>query len=419
MSLVYRANEYILPNTPGWAQETIGATVQTCNGTDYLTWWAGKGLWGRKAGRYYITNNDYELVYNFSAIGLEYGDAHEFVLTPQCTALITSYQQRSYDLTMYNITDGWLLDSYFQEIDLATNELLFEWRASDHIKLEDSYLTTNMSGQGKKEWDGWDYFHINSVEKDLRGNYLISSRHMHALYYIDGKTGETKWTLGGKSNEFKDLSEGKAIDFAWQHHARWVSENLTSISLFDNRNSKYVYADDPVSRGMIIDLDVTARSVSLAAEYRAPDDIVSIREGSMQLLSDTPGNAMVGWGNEPGFTEYSANGTILFDVRLGPLLEDRGTADNYRALKVNWTGSPTWAPKIAAGSNKTSLMLPLALSNESLIPIVNDTAFFSWNGATDLAKWIILTSSNSSHLNATSDIWKTVSKSGFESSIWI
>lgn len=54
MSLVYRANEYILPDTPGWAQETIGSTVQTCNGSDYLTWWAGKGLWGRKAGRYYV-----------------------------------------------------------------------------------------------------------------------------------------------------------------------------------------------------------------------------------------------------------------------------------------------------------------------------------------------------------------------------
>lgn len=44
LSLVYQG--------PVYDKETIGANVQTCNGTDYITWWSGKGLNGRKAGHY-------------------------------------------------------------------------------------------------------------------------------------------------------------------------------------------------------------------------------------------------------------------------------------------------------------------------------------------------------------------------------
>lgn len=54
MSLVYRAEEYGLYGSQPYRQETIGATVQSCNGTDYLTWWAGRGRYGKKEGRYYV-----------------------------------------------------------------------------------------------------------------------------------------------------------------------------------------------------------------------------------------------------------------------------------------------------------------------------------------------------------------------------
>lgn len=326
---------------------------------------------------------------------------------------------------MFNITDGWLLDSYFQEVDLATNELLFEWSASDHVNITDTYLTPDVSEQGKAEWDGMDYFHINSLEKDVHGNYLVSSRHMRSLYYIDGATGNIDWTLGGKRNQFTDLSAGKALDFAWQHHARWASSDLTSLTLFDNRNSRYEYAEDSLSRGIILDLDYMTMSVKLAAEYRAPDNITSIREGSMQLLPDTNGNVLIGWGNEPAFTEYAADGTIIWDVRFGPLDLNRESADNYRALKVNWTGTPTWAPKIAAGPTNAGLLLPFALAsnttNASVIETStkNETAFFSWNGATDIREWIILASSDDTELNTTACIMQTISKYGFESSIFI
>ena len=49
---------------------------------------------------------------------------------------------------------------------------------------------------------------------------------------IDHINGEVLWNLGGKLNEFTDLSHGAAMDFSWQHDACW--HNDTIITLFDN-----------------------------------------------------------------------------------------------------------------------------------------------------------------------------------------
>lgn len=39
--------------------------------------------------------------------------------------------------------------------------------------------------------DKWDYFHINSVDKDSAGNYLISGKHVSALYKISSTDEES------------------------------------------------------------------------------------------------------------------------------------------------------------------------------------------------------------------------------------
>lgn len=314
------------------------------------------------------------------------------------------------------------MESYFQEVDLASNELLFQWRASDHVSVGDTYWTPDIRDdagrQGLSEEESLDYFHINSVEKDGKGNYLISARHMASIYYIDGKTGFIFWTLGGRENDFTDLSDGRATDFAWQHHARWTSSDLTSISFFDDRNCRYVKSADPLSRGVVLDLEYMTRTVSLAKEYRATSGIQSFRKGGMHHLEN--GNALLGYGNEPGFTEFAPNGTVLWDVRFGPIGLDRNTADNYRSLKLNWTGDPSWNPKIAAGPPLEQLDLMIGATSTTLTPsnvCTNDTAYFSWNGATRLSNWLILASNDSPNVTSLNQLWCTVPKAGFESNV--
>ena len=110
--------------------------------------------------------------------------------------------------------------------------------------------------------------------------------------------------------------------------------------------------------------------------------------GSVQLQPN--GNVLVGWGTEPYFTEYSEDGGVLFDARL-----PRG-GQNYRTLRFQWVGKPTEVPRLAAPPGSTGGLL-----------------YASWNGATDVAHWQLLTGSSAAALT----VHSTVSKQGFETEL--
>ena len=115
------------------------------------------------------------------------GDLHEFRFTEDGTALITVYDVHPANLTAFGGSQsGYILDSLFQEINIETGELIFQWRASEHYSLADSYHFVD--GRGSCG-DPWDFFHINSVEKDPWGNYLVSARYVRTITYINGTTG--------------------------------------------------------------------------------------------------------------------------------------------------------------------------------------------------------------------------------------
>lgn len=65
-----------------------------------------------------------------------------------------------------------------------------------------------------------DVKHLNSIEKDSQGNYMISSRHYSTIYYLS-PAGDILWQLGGKNSSFQ---MGEGTDFYWQHDARWIEE---------------------------------------------------------------------------------------------------------------------------------------------------------------------------------------------------
>lgn len=48
LSLVYQG--------PSYDKQTLGGTVQSCNGTKYLTWWSGHERRIHMAGRYYMVS---------------------------------------------------------------------------------------------------------------------------------------------------------------------------------------------------------------------------------------------------------------------------------------------------------------------------------------------------------------------------
>lgn len=298
------------------------------------------------------------------------------------------------DLEFVGSSRGYIWDCLLQEIDIKTGALIFQWRATDHYKVSDSYgyIFSGLVGDGTKGAP-FDFYHMNSIDKDDEGNYLVSARYTCSVTFINGTTGEIIWILGGKRNMFTDLSDGKALSFGYQHDVRW-HDNYTTISIFDNGGDGE--RSDAKTRGILLKLDFDNMTVELLAEYINPGKIKSASQGSLQILENS--NVFIGYGNSAAFTEYASNGTVLCDTHFGAK-SSFGSRDiqSYRVYKFDWHGFPTTSPDIAVLHEKDAIAV-----------------YVSWNGATEVTHWI-LQGMNERH--AGEDAWSALAKAerdGFE-----
>ncbi|KAF2098297.1 hypothetical protein NA57DRAFT_77086 [Rhizodiscina lignyota] len=380
--------------------EPLDVRVQSYNGKDYITFFSGSdGGSGYGGGYYYMLDDKYSLAYNLSAQNISVlGDFHEFQLTDNGTALITVYEPMPFNLSIIDsdLTNGFIVDSLFQELDIETGKLVFQWRASDHYQLNATYNPLGVTG--KRENAGFDWFHINSVQKDQTGNYLVSSRHLHTVTYIEGQSGDIIWILGGKLNQFKDLSGGNATNFAWQHNARWTNDSLTGLTIFDNGASGF-NTTRPYTRGLLLNIDQDAKTVQLVQEYLNPERISSISQGNVQLLPNK--NVLMGYGANPAVTEYAADGTVLWDIQFG--IWNDTDVQSYRAYKMNWTSTPNTKPALA------QTFPPQRNGSRDL--------FVSWAGSTEVRGWAVLGGNSTAMLSNSTQNLFNVTKSGFETSI--
>ena len=248
-------------------------------------------------------NSSYQEAFRISAHNGFAADLHELILTPEGTALITVYEPLEKDLgSLKERQDDseptFIWDCLFQEIDIVNDKLLFEWRASEHYDIESSYH--NLGDKGTVD-DPFDYFHINSIQKDEFGNYLISARYTHSVTYIDGKTGEILWVLGGTLNQFTDLSDGNATDFAWQHDARFhsledfpelMSQKIQALRTEKHKGqlTKLLTVFDNAAEDMIIN-NVLSRGLLLEVSFPDPsvaNHNASSKEYTACLLYTSP-----------------------------------------------------------------------------------------------------------------------------------
>ena len=133
---------------------TSDVRVQKNFNTSYLTFYSGLFRDGHGDGYGMVLDDHYNEVYKITPQNLKVkADLHEFQLTGNGTAIMTAYELWTMD------SGDWILDGVFQEVDLETQEVLFQWRASEHVNLNDSYV---LRPESKEHWD---FFHINSVEK--------------------------------------------------------------------------------------------------------------------------------------------------------------------------------------------------------------------------------------------------------------
>ncbi len=355
---------------------TMNFETQTYKGRPVLTW-------GQTPGEYVIFDDAYHEIASFGAANGYNGDHHEFLISPQDTALITIYNAVPRDLTSVGgPSDSVAIQGIVQELDIETGEVLFEWQSIDHIALEETYVTPS-----EDHYPGIDYFHLNSIEVEPDNNLLISARETSAVYKIDRESGEVMWRLGGKKSDFE---MGPGTRFAFQHDARRLPDG--TISIFDNGSLVFENGTPKAveeSRAIILELDEERMRASLVREYTHPDKQYADAAGNTQVLAN--GNVFVGWGRGLAISEFSKDGELLFDFRVSP--EHR----SYRAFRFPWSGDPTDRP--AAVAERTS-------ENEVRV-------YASWNGATEVAAWEVLAGQRQGRLKSLGK----VPRDGFETGI--
>jgi hypothetical protein len=298
---------------------TTNFQVQSYRGEPVLTWWEGEIELGHGVGEYVIADASYRTVRRVQAGGGLRGDLHEFVITPQNTALLTSYVVVDADLSgVGGSRNGTVQDAIFQEVDLASGRVLLEWHSLDHIPLAESYAPVGAD---------WDHFHINSVDLDGDGNLLISSRSTHTVYKLD-RAGAILWRLGGRRGDFH---MGPGSRFAWQHHARRQPDG--TLTVFDNGATPAV---ERLSRGLILAVDEHAMTATLLRQYTHAG-ILAGSQGSVQPLAN--GNVFVGWGESPHVSEFLPSGRMVFDATLGAKYQC------YRAFACPGARSPPTPPR--------------------------------------------------------------------------
>jgi hypothetical protein len=327
--------------------------VQTYEGKPALTWWQGGLITGDGRGYGVVYDEHYKKLATVH-MGNGYAmDLHEFTITPRGTALAMAYDRVKQDLSeLGGPKDAVVIGAVVQEIDVKTGLVLFEWHSVGSIGLDEGKAPLPEHAGGE-----YDYMHLNSIDLDPDGNFIVSARNTWGVYKIDRRTAQVVWRLGGTKPTFK-MGEGTTT--AWQHHARLLKNG--DLMLYDNGASPRVHE---ASRAIVVRVDERAKSAKLVSEDVHPDKVLSATQGSAEPLAN--GDVFVGYGSQRYFGEFDKRGKFVFGGQLA-----RGN-DSYRAFRLDWTGRPAEKPRAVATRAGGRVR-----------------ASVSWNGATEVARWQLL-----------------------------
>ncbi len=238
-------------------------------------------------------------------------DFHEGHMLPNGNYVVLGADNRIVDMSAIvpgGSTTAIVAGAVFQERTLG-GTTVFEWKSLDHIPVTDATEDIDLTQPSI------DYIHVNSINVDTDGNYLVSCRHLDEVIKVSRLTGSVMWRFGGsksKRNQFTILndSEGGFSGFSHQHEAFRTAAGR--IMLLDNGNLK----PTPYTRAVEYEIDETLKTARRTWSYRPTPDIFTYSMGSVQELPN--GNIVLGWGQTMSSIiaqEVSRDGTVQVELR--------------------------------------------------------------------------------------------------------
>lgn len=261
---------------------------------------------------------DGSVVRTINTVGGE-SDFHDVILLPNGNyVLATAQEEENFDLSAWGRTEPATVINHDFQILTPAGEVVWSWNAAEHIPVNETTSTWRAEREPLTGLD--DPWHYNSVEWTGDG-FIISFRHLDALYKIDYPSGEIAWKLGGTPRVGDSLSvRGDGVfsgggNFSGQHDGRLQPDG--TVTLFDNGTRQ-----DRDPRSVRYRLDLTARTATLLEEITDPLAPVSFCCGSSRRLPR--GNWVTGWGGTGHITEQRPDGSRVYRLDLSPTSVYRG-----------------------------------------------------------------------------------------------
>jgi len=282
-------------------------------------------------------------------VPIDQHDAHDWVALANGNFVVVVNQQIEHqDLTSIGgPPDGTLLNQVVQEVD-PDGVVQWSWSVNDHIAI------TEMAAQFRPDvappiGNVYDVYHWNSIDAMGDGTYLLSFRHLNAVYKID-PAGGVIWRLSGEGpvteGDQLTIVDDPAIPtadehFGGQHDARVLGDGTSTsyeVALHDNRTGL------GAPRAVRYAIDETAKTATLLTSTSTSAAPTSMCCGSARWFSaggwvtaiggTTIGGELTAAGGRPFTIDLTAP---WFYYRLTPFPQEQFAIEDLRAgMEAMW-----------------------------------------------------------------------------------
>jgi hypothetical protein len=370
---------YLLTSTAAWKQGRQDAIeIQMRDFSDKVIWKFNRWFEGKAnegEGMMWVSRQHHDLQIKGNPAGY-YIPNYNTPDFSKGTILALAHYNVQNDKINKNIR---LVDDVVYEVDLATGEITWTWKASDHLDemgFDDAALRAmqNYEGKPRGEGDGFDWFHENCAsylgpnqwfdKGDKRfhpDNIILDSREAGLLAIVNHESGKIVWRAGPYYRDGDDKKLGWIIG---PHHTHMIPKGLPGagdIMLFDNGGqSGYGPPNDIAPNG----ISVMRRSYSRVIEFNplTKDIVWEYSPNTMNMSNRTSGfglfssfissaqrlpngNTLITEGSEGRVIEVTKDHEIVWEY-ISPYLWDSSAPSTrnlvYRAYRVPYE----WVPQL-------------------------------------------------------------------------